>query len=220
MTKHPQHGLGFSLNNVLPNISSAPIGGQTNVQTRAPTNSRAAFIVSQSVPSCRPRANTSPWFQLQSPAWARSAGWNSQGKLKGWRCIQGAFYLIFNVYLPLYITSSVPSLDALFIHFESFFVSNRLPCCTVLGPVPFPRFHPFPYHLARVEWLKSTPTKWDTPSRTTYVSSSLYFNRRAVLSCCHVACVGCRRPFVVCHDMEPENNIEIWKKRKKNARLS
>lgn len=53
-------------------------------------------------------------------------------------------------------------------------------------PNHIPPFYPLGHwHLAlsdKDQWLKSTPTEWDTPSTTTSIIRSLNFSRNAVFS--------------------------------------
>lgn len=71
---------------------------------------------------------------------------------------------------------------------------------------PSPTFWPLELHHKRW-WLKSANTKWDTPSRTSCIISTLLF-----------ACMGWPHLFVVCHYMLLENSIKICKKKNGNVK--
>lgn len=63
--------------------------------------------------------------------------------------------------------------------FTGVFLNGRFPLH--FGPVPFLIFTPWPLVLSH-KWWNFPPTKWDAPSGTCDVISSLYFSRRCVAS--------------------------------------
>lgn len=134
MTKHPQHSLGFCLNSVLPNISSARISGQTKrVCHRQPVGAVLSPPCEHEtlISTSKPRLCTQR--RLKQSRKVERIAMHSGSILPYLSCISASLHY------------DVPSLDALFIHFECFLCQMGF---LAQSHFPFPRFYPFPYHVA------------------------------------------------------------------------